>query len=98
MQTCWCCQDLLRACRRVQTSAEKLEQTVPYEESRMVSVPQSELLANTPETPLAKEQNHPSISLDGEGGKSQGERELRRGEREREIRAGAWEERVGFTQ
>ena len=61
-QTCWCCRDQQRACRMAQTLAEKLEHTVPAEKKRVVSVPQMEQLASTPEPPLPKEKGtEPSV-------------------------------------
>ena len=53
-QTGWCCRDQQRAYRMAQASAEKLEQTVPVEKERAVSVPQREQLASTPEPSLPK--------------------------------------------
>ena len=53
-QTCWCCRDQQRACRMVQASAEKLEQTGPAEKERVASVPQREQFARMPEPPLPK--------------------------------------------
>ena len=53
-QACWCCRDQQRACRMAQASEEKLEQTGSAEKERMVSVPQREQLASTPESPLPK--------------------------------------------
>ena len=45
---------LQRACRMAQASAEKLEHSGPAEKERVVSVPQREQLASTPEPPLPK--------------------------------------------
>ena len=57
-QACWCCQDQQRACRMAQASAEKLtlleKHTVPGEKEKVVSVPQREQLARTPEPPLPR--------------------------------------------
>ena len=53
-QTCWCCRDQQRACRMVQASAEKLDQTGPVEKEREASIPQREQLANMPKPPLPK--------------------------------------------
>ena len=53
-QTCWCCRDQQRTCRKAQASAEKLEHTGPAEKERVASVPQREQLARTPEPPLSK--------------------------------------------
>ena len=53
-QTCWCCRDQQRACRIAQASAEKLEQTWPAEKERVVSVPQREQSASTPEPVLPR--------------------------------------------
>ena len=45
-----------------QASAEKLKQTEPVEKEWMVSVPQSEQLARTPEPPLPRgKQTEPSV-------------------------------------
>ena len=52
--TCWCCRDQQRACRMAQASTEKLEHTGLAEKERVVSVPQTEQLASTPEPPLPK--------------------------------------------
>ena len=43
-----------RACRMAQASAKKLEHTGPAEKERVVSVPQREQMARTPEPPLPK--------------------------------------------
>ena len=77
-QICWCCRDRQRACRMAQASAEKLEHTGPAGKERVVSVPQREQLARTPEPslPKGKEQSRLSKAPDHEGGESQGEREL----------------------
>ena len=53
-QTCWSCPDQQRACRMAQASVEKLEHSGPAEKERVVSVPQREQLARTPEPPLPK--------------------------------------------
>ena len=53
-QTCWCCRDQQRACRMAQASAVKLEHTGPAEKERVVSVPQREQLASTPEPLIPK--------------------------------------------
>ena len=52
--TCWCCRDQQRVCRMVQASEEKLKHTGPAEKKRVVSAPQREQLASTPEPPLPK--------------------------------------------
>ena len=67
-----------------QASVEKLEHTGPAEKERVVSVPQGEQLASTPELPLPKkkEQSHQSRAPDLEGGESQDKRELHLGERD----------------
>ena len=58
----WCCRDQQRACRIVQASAEKFEQTGPAEKERVASVPQREQLTHTPEPPLPKEEGtEPSV-------------------------------------
>ena len=45
-----------------QASAEKLEHTGPAEKERVVSVPQREQLARTPEPPLPREEGtKPSV-------------------------------------
>ena len=49
---------LRRASRMAQASAEKLEHTGFAEKERIVSVPQSEQLASTPEPPLTKGTEH----------------------------------------
>ena len=53
-QTCWCCRDQQRACRKAQVSAEKLEHTGPAEKIRVASVPRREELVSIPEPPLPK--------------------------------------------
>ena len=53
---------LQRACRMAQASAEKLEHSWPAENERVVSVPQREQLARTPEPPLPKQKGtEPSV-------------------------------------
>ena len=98
-QTCWCCRDQQRTCRIAQASAEKLEPIGPAEKERVASVPQIEQLARMPEPPRVrksrlcqkeKEQSRQSRVPDREVGDSQGEQEPHLGEREREIKAGAW--------
>ena len=90
-QTCWCCRDQQRACRMAQASAEKLEHTGPAEKERVVSVPQREQLASTPESSLPKKKNRAvcpeyQIMCGGERVKVNESRTLTR---EREIRARA---------
>ena len=60
-----------------QASAAELEHTRPAEKERVVSVPQSEQLARTPEPPSPKNKKHSHLSRspDSEMGESQGERE-----------------------
>ena len=53
-QILWCCRDQQRACGMAQASVEKLEHTGPAEKERVVSVPQREQFARTPEPPLPK--------------------------------------------
>ena len=53
-QTCWCCRDQQRACTLARASAEKHEHTGPAEKERVVSVPQREQLASTPQPFLPK--------------------------------------------
>ena len=48
-KTCWCCRDQQRACRMAQVSAEKLQHAGSAEKERVISVPQREQLASTPE-------------------------------------------------
>ena len=61
-QTCWCCRDQQRACRMVQASAEKLDQTGPAEKEREASIPQREQLANMPKPALPKRKGtEPSV-------------------------------------
>ena len=54
-QTCWCCSDQQRACKKEQASAEKFEHTGLAEKERAASRPQREQLASTPEPPCQKE-------------------------------------------
>ena len=62
LQTLWCCRDQQRACTMAQASAEELEHTGPAEKERVVSVPQREQLARTPEPPLPKgKRTEPSV-------------------------------------
>ena len=62
LQTCWCCRDQQRACRRAQALAEKLEHTGLAEKERVASMPQQEQLASTPEPPLSKvKETEPSV-------------------------------------
>ena len=61
-QTCWCCRDQQRACRKAQSSAAKLEHTGPAEKERVGSVPQREQLARTPEPPLPKRKRNRAVS------------------------------------
>ena len=64
--------------------SEKLEHTGPAEKERVVSVPQREQLARTPEPPYQKEKEQSRLSKvpDHEGGESQGGREPHLGEKE----------------
>ena len=57
-----------------EASAEKLEHTGPDEKERVVSVPQREQMARTPEPPLPKEMEQSRLSRvpDHEWGESQG--------------------------
>ena len=99
-QTCWCCRDQQRACTMAQTSAEKLEHTGPAEKERVVSVPQREQLARTPEPPLPKrKRTEPSVQstrLWERGRERVKVGESRTLAREREIRARAWSGKGGL--
>ena len=83
-QSCWCCRDQQRACRMAPASAIKPEHTGPAEKQRVVSVPQREQLASTPEPPFPKGKKQSRLSRvpDREGGVSQGGREPHLGETE----------------
>ena len=80
-----------------QASAEKLEHTGSAEKERVVSVPQREQLASTPEppSPKGKKLSHLSKAPDRERGKSQGGRKPHLGERG-EDHSGSME-RKGWT-
>ena len=72
-----------------QASAEKLEHTGPAEKERVVSVPQREQLARTPEPPLPKRKGtEPSVQSSSreeeERGEEEGQERGRRNEREKE--------------
>ena len=82
---------LRRAYRMAQASAEKLKHTGPAEKERVVSVPQREQLASTPEPPFPKG-TEPSV----QSTRSQGERESHLGEREGSEREHG-EERMNAT-
>ena len=98
-KTCWCCRDQQRACRMVQASGEKLELIGPAKKERVVSVPQREQLANTPEPPWPKRKGtEPSVQstrLWMGRKESQDGQEPHLGERRR-IRARAWSEKGGL--
>ena len=53
--------DQQRACRMVQASAEKLENTGSAEKKRVASLPQREQLACTPEPPLPNGERNKAV-------------------------------------
>ena len=96
-QTCWCCRDQQRACRMVQASAKKLEQTSPAVKERVASVLQRKQLARTPKRLLPRGEGQSRLSRvpEHKGVESQGEREPLLGEKEGD-QSGSME-RKGWT-
>ena len=97
-QPCWCCRDQQRACRMVQASAEKLEQTGPAKKERVASVPQREQLSRTPEPLLPKRKRNRAVCPEYQ---IMREERVKMGEsrtlaRERKTRAGAWRGKGGL--